>query len=79
MTTSYSKNIHLSNLFVYYTLDNQVLLSSCMIIKTGLFFFQTFCCIIIPISVIIDHYCIMENLKKQSRENKNKLSKNNIP
>ena len=39
MTTSYSKNIHLSNLFVYYTLDSQALLSSSMSIKTGLFSF----------------------------------------
>ena len=33
-------------------------------LKQVFFFFLTFCCIIIPISVIIDHYCIMENLKK---------------
>ena len=59
MTTSYSKNLHLSKLFVYYTLDSQ--LSSCMSIKTGLLFFLTFCCIIIPIFGIIDHYYIMEN------------------
>ena len=59
-------------LFAYYTLDSQVSLSSWMSIKTGLFFFLTFFCIITPISGIIDHYCIMENFKK-SRENKNKL------
>ena len=29
-------------------------------INTGLFFFLTFCCIITPISGIIDHYCIIE-------------------
>ena len=73
MTMSYSQNIHPSNLFVYYTLDSQFSLSSYMSIKTGLFFFLTFCCIIIPISGIIDHYCIMEILKK-SGENKNNIS-----
>ena len=41
--------------------------------KTGLFFFLTFCCIIIPISgIIIDHYCIME-IKKKIREIKDKV------
>ena len=35
-----------------------------MSIKTGLFFFLTFCCIIIPISGILDHYCNMEKLFK---------------
>ena len=64
MTTSYSKNMHLSNMFVYYTLASEVSLSSCTSIKTALFFFLICCCIIIPISDIIDHYCIMENLKK---------------
>ena len=59
-------------MFTYYTLDSQVSLSSCMGIKTGLFFFLTFFCTIAPISGIIDHYCIMENLK-ESRENKDKL------
>ena len=44
MTTSY--------LFAYYTLDNQVALFSSMGIKTGLFFFLTFCFIITPISGI---------------------------
>ena len=68
MSTSYSKNMHLSNLFVYYTLDSQVLLSYCMSIKTGLFFFLTFCCIIIPISGNIDPYCIMKNFKKPVRK-----------
>ena len=43
-----------------------------MSIKTGLFFFLTFCCIIAPVSGIIDHYCIMEN-SKRIEENKNKL------
>ena len=43
-----------------------------MSIKTGLFFFVTFCYIITPIFGIIDHFCIMENLKK-SGKNKNKL------
>ena len=61
-----------SYLFAYYTLDSQVSLSSCMSINTGLFFFLTFCRIITPISGIIDHYCIMEDLIK-SGENKNKL------
>ena len=68
MTTSYSKNIHLLNVFVYYILDSQVLLSSYLSIKTGLFFFLTFCCIIIPISGVIDHYCIMDNFKKIGRK-----------
>ena len=72
MTTSYSKNIHLSNLFVYYTLDCEASLSSCLSIKTS-FFFLTFCCIFIPISGIIDHYCIMEIFFKKLGENKNKL------
>ena len=35
-----------------------------MSIKTGLFFFLTSCCIIIPISGILDHYCNMEKLFK---------------
>ena len=43
-----------SYLFAYYTLDSQVSLSSCMSIKTGLFFFLTFCYIINPISGIYD-------------------------
>ena len=43
-----------------------------MSIKTGRFYFLTFCCIITSISGIIGHYCIMENLKK-SGKNKNKL------
>ena len=66
MITSYSKNIHLSSLFIYYTLDSQVSLSSCMGIKTDLLFFLTFCCIIIPISGIIV-------ILKKYEENKNKL------
>ena len=66
MTTSY--------LFAYYTLDSQVSLSSSMSIKTCLFFFLTFCCIITPISGIINYYYIMENRKKTG-ENKNKLRK----
>ena len=53
MTTPYSKNICLSDLFVYDTLDSHISPSSCMSIKTGLFFFLIFCFIIIPISVII--------------------------
>ena len=67
MTTSY--------LFAYYTLDSQVSLSSCMSIKTGLFFFLTFCCIITPISGIIDHYCIMENLTTNSEQYTLKIMK----
>ena len=43
-----------------------------MSIKTGLIFVLTSCCIITPISGIIDHYCIMEN-KNKLGENKNKL------
>ena len=72
MTTSYSKNIHLSNLFIYFTLDSQVSRSSHTSIKTDLFFFLIFCCISIPISGIIGHYYIMESLKK-SGKNTNKL------
>ena len=66
MTTSY--------LFAYYTLGSQVSLSSSMSIKTGLFFFLTFHCIITPISGIINYYDDMENWKKKSGE-KGKLSK----
>ena len=61
-----------SYLFAYYTLDSQVSLSSSMNIKTGLFFFLTFCCIITPISGIINYYNV---LKKNLAENKNKLRK----
>ena len=43
-----------------------------MSIKTGLFCFLTFCCIITPISGIIDHYSVTEN-KKNSKKNKTKL------
>ena len=43
-----------------------------MNIKTDLFFFLTFCCIITPIFGIIDHDCIMEDLKKiQKKKGKN--------
>ena len=35
-----------------------------MNIKTGIFFCLTFCCIIIPIAGIIDHFYVMENLIK---------------
>ena len=48
---------------LYCLLHNQVSLSSYMSIKTGLFFFLTFWCIIIPISGIIDHYRIRLDLK----------------
>ena len=72
MATSCCMNIHLPNLFVYYTLDSQVFLSSYMSINADLFFILIFCCIIIPMSGIIDNYCIMENLQN-SVENKNKL------
>ena len=66
MTASYSKNIHLSNLFAYsgHSGFNFLLYMS---IKTGLFFFLTSCCIIAPISGIIDHYWIMENKKNQEK------------
>ena len=75
MSTSY--------LFAYYTLDSQASLSSSMSIKTGLFFFLTFCCMIIPICDIINYYYVMENLKTKNQnktkrktgENKNKLRK----
>ena len=53
MTTSY--------LFAYYTSESQVSLSYSMSIKAVGFFFLTFCCIITPISSIIDYYCIKEN------------------
>ena len=65
MTTSY--------LFIYYTLDSQVLLSSRMNIKIGLFFFLTFCCITTPISGIINYYYVMENWKKKPAENKKNI------
>ena len=55
-----------------HTLDIQVSHSSCMNIKTYLFFFLTFCSIITSISGIINHYCIIEN-KKKLGENKKKL------
>ena len=67
MTTSY--------LFTYYTLKSQVYLSSCMSIKTGLFFILSFCCIITLISGITDHYCIMENLKEIRRKYTQKIMK----
>ena len=41
-----------------------------MNIKTGLFFFLTLCCIIAPISDVIDHICI--EIKKILGKNKNK-------
>ena len=41
-----------------------------MIVKTSLFFFLTFCCVIIPISGIIDQYCIMGKSKKIGKKNK---------
>ena len=66
MTTSY--------LFTYYTLDSQVSLSSSMSINRH-FFILTFCCIITPISGIINYYYVMENWGKKSGENKNKLRK----
>ena len=71
MSTSYSKNIYLSNLFVCYTLNSIALLSSCLRIKTGLFFSLTFCCTIIPISGII--ITVLWKIFKKSGENKNKL------
>ena len=67
MTTSY--------LFAYYTLDSQVSLSFSMSIKTGVFFSLTFCCIITPISGIINYCYVMENRKTKSGESKNKLRK----
>ena len=62
----------ISYLFVYYTLDSQASLSSSMSIKTGLFFFLTFCSIITPVSGFINYYYVK---KKKSGENKNKLRK----
>ena len=69
--TSYSRNTHLSNLFAYIGHSSFTFLL-CMSIKTGLFFFLTFCCLITQISGIIDHYCIMKFFKK-SGEIMNKL------
>ena len=63
-----------SYLFAYYTLDSQVSLSSSMSIKTGPFFILTFCCIITPISGIINYDYAMENWKEKWGEN-NKLRK----
>ena len=37
------------------------------------FFFMTFCCIIAPISGIIDNHCIMKSFFKKIGKNKNKL------
>ena len=71
MTTSYSKNIHLSNLFIiHWTVKLHFLPAWAL---KQIFFFLTFCCIFIPISGIIDHYCIMEIFFKKLGENKNKL------
>ena len=58
----------ISYLFAYYQLDCQVSLSSCTNVETDLFFFLTFCCIITPISGVMDNYCDMENLKKVERK-----------
>ena len=66
MTTSY--------LFAYDTLDSQISLPFNMSIKTGVFFFLTFCCIITPISGFTNSYYVMENRKK-SGENKSTLRK----
>ena len=83
MTTSY--------LFAYYTLDSQVSLSPCISIKTGLFFFLTFCYIITPISGIYNrsllHYGkFLKNREKirtiyhRNHENfKNTNSKSRVP
>ena len=56
MATSYSRNKH-------FIIRNFWLTVLKMSIKTVLFFFLFFCCIITPISVIKNHYRIMENLK----------------
>ena len=55
-------------LFAYYTLESQISLFSCMSIKTELFIFLTFFCIITRISSIIDHYCIMKNFLKNQEK-----------
>ena len=68
-----------SHLFAYYTLDIQVSLSSSMIIKTGLFFFLSFCWIITPISGIIYKSFLFDGkLKKKNGRNKEQI-KTNIP
>ena len=41
--------------------------------KGSIFFCLNFCCIITPICGIADHFCIIENFKKISGKNKNKL------
>ena len=51
--------------FFYYTLDNQLLLSSCLTTKTDL----SFLCNIIPFPVIINRYCIMENFSEENKKN----------
>ena len=72
MTTSYSKKIHLSNLFVYYTLDGQVSLSSYMSMKTGLFSFWISVVSLLQFLVLLI-IILLWKIKKKSRESKNKL------
>ena len=72
MTTSYSKNMHLSNMFVYYTLASEVSLSSCTSVKTALFFLS---------DLLLYHYSDFYyrsllsygKFKKKSRENHENL------
>ena len=72
MITPYSKNINLSSLFVYYTLDSQVSLSSYMSIKTGLF---SFCLSIVSLFrfLVIQNITVLWKIFKKLGENKNKL------
>ena len=72
MTTRY--------LFAYYTLDSQVSLSPSMSMKTGLFFFLTFCYIITPIfGIYYTSLLCYGNLKKKKKREKIEQIKNNMP
>ena len=69
MTTRY--------LFAYYTLDSQVSLSPSMSMKTGLFFFLTFCYIITPIfGIYYTSLLCYGNLKKKQKKKKKKTGEN---
>ena len=75
MTTRY--------LFAYYTLDSQVSLSPSMSMKTGLFFFLTFCYIITSIfGIYYTSLLCYGNLKKKKKKKKREKIeqiKNNMP
>ena len=63
-----------SLLFAYYTLDSQVSLSSCMSIKTGLFFFFFFFLFVsLPRFLLLQIIIVSWKIFKKSVENKNKL------